>query len=313
MKLIDRYLHAVRFFLPRSQQGPAAELAEDLQSQIEDKETDLGRALSDDEVSDILKKCGHPLLVAGRLAPEDYLIGPPWFPIYLFALKALILWILVPGFFIAALGWAVISDQHSQAFMAVFGHLWGAVVTAIGWVTVLFIAAERIQRRCGVLNTWNPATLPEFQPKQRISRPSSVIEIVVYLLFLLWWMDFVSTPMPHGSFFALAPVWRELYWPILAVVVAHIAFSFSCLLNPWWTRGQRLFRLGLNFASLAIVGFLIKAGTWVVLRLPDMPEARVESISRNIDTGFQVGLLITAAITIYEIVTDLRKLAESRS
>lgn len=313
MKLIDRYLHAVRFFLPRSQQGPSAELAEDLQSQIEDRESELGRPLSDDEVSAILKKCGHPLLVAGRLAPEDYLIGPPWFPIYLFALKALILWILIPGFFIAALGWALISDQHSQAFMAVFGHLWGAVVTAGGWVTVLFIAAERIQRRCGVLNTWNPAALPEFQPKRRISRPSSVIEIVIYLIFLLWWMDVVSAPMPHGSAFALASVWKELYWPILAVAAAHLAFSFSCLLNPWWTRGQRLFRLALNVASLAIVGLLIKAGSWVVLRLSEVSAARAAEISGVLDTGFHVGLLITAAITIYEIVTDLRKLAERRT
>ena len=46
MELIDRYLQAIEFWLPKRQrQDIIAELSEDLRSQIEEKETELGRKL----------------------------------------------------------------------------------------------------------------------------------------------------------------------------------------------------------------------------------------------------------------------------
>ena len=45
MELLDRYLKAVKFWLPSDQkQDIIAELSEDLRSQIEDKESELGRS-----------------------------------------------------------------------------------------------------------------------------------------------------------------------------------------------------------------------------------------------------------------------------
>ena len=44
MELLDRYLQAVRFWLPKAQQNDIiAELGDDIRSQIEDKESALGR------------------------------------------------------------------------------------------------------------------------------------------------------------------------------------------------------------------------------------------------------------------------------
>src|SRR5580658_570695 len=99
-ELVDRYLQAVRFWLPKSLRHDdlVAELGEDLRSQIEDKETELGRPLDEAEVSEILKRCGAPMVVAGSLRPEQHLIGPALFPIYVFVLKMVLLWILVPVF-----------------------------------------------------------------------------------------------------------------------------------------------------------------------------------------------------------------------
>ena len=68
MELLDRYLQAVRFWLPKAQQEDLlAEFGEDLRSQIEDKETELGRPLDKGEMSAILKRCGSPMMVASRL------------------------------------------------------------------------------------------------------------------------------------------------------------------------------------------------------------------------------------------------------
>jgi hypothetical protein len=88
MELLDRYIHAVRFWLPKAQGDDiAAELSEDIRSQIEEREAALARPLNEGEVADILKQHGRPLLVANRFQPQKHLIGPVLFPIYCFVLK----------------------------------------------------------------------------------------------------------------------------------------------------------------------------------------------------------------------------------
>src|SRR5689334_3506824 len=107
MELLDRYLHAIKFWLPRKQQDDIiAEISEDLHSQIEDHESQLGRKLSDNEVAALLRKRGRPLLVANGYSPQHSLIGPVLFPIYVLVLKIAALCFVVPrmlvltGFFI---------------------------------------------------------------------------------------------------------------------------------------------------------------------------------------------------------------------
>src|SRR5258708_15483889 len=101
MELLDRYLQAIEFWLPKRQrQDIIAELSEDLRSQVEEKETELGRKLEDAEVEAILKRCGSPLEVASRYRPQQYLIGPTLFPIYRFVLAVLLLGGVVPTFLI---------------------------------------------------------------------------------------------------------------------------------------------------------------------------------------------------------------------
>jgi len=51
MQLIERYIEAVKFWLPQSQQTDiAAELHANLLSQAEDKETALGRPLQEEDL-----------------------------------------------------------------------------------------------------------------------------------------------------------------------------------------------------------------------------------------------------------------------
>src|SRR3982074_1129275 len=97
MELVDRYLHAVKFWLPRNQKDDIiAELSEDLRSQIEEKESELGGKLPASEVELILKRCGSPLAVAGRYLPQQSLIGPALFPIYSVIIRSLIFYFLLP-------------------------------------------------------------------------------------------------------------------------------------------------------------------------------------------------------------------------
>ena len=81
MTLVERYLRAVRFFLPRRQQDDIVrELSENLASEIEERSEMLGRELSENELADILRRHGHPIVVAARYAPRQQLIGPVLLP-----------------------------------------------------------------------------------------------------------------------------------------------------------------------------------------------------------------------------------------
>ena len=67
MELLDRYLQAVRKYLPlRRQDDIIAELRANMESQIEDRESELGRSLTQGEFDDFLRKIGHPMVVASR-------------------------------------------------------------------------------------------------------------------------------------------------------------------------------------------------------------------------------------------------------
>src|SRR5262249_24053149 len=72
-ELLDRYVHAVGFWLPKKQKADImAELTEDLRSQIEEKEAELGRKLALPEVECLLKMRGRPVLVANHYLPQQY-------------------------------------------------------------------------------------------------------------------------------------------------------------------------------------------------------------------------------------------------
>jgi len=92
MELLDRYLQAVKTFLPKSRQNDILkELSENILSQMEDKEAELGRPLNEDEQAAIIKQHGHPMTVASRYRSRQQLIGPTMFPAYWFVLKAALL------------------------------------------------------------------------------------------------------------------------------------------------------------------------------------------------------------------------------
>ena len=98
MELLDQYLNVVKMYLPRDQKDDITdELRENLISEMEEKEEELGRPLNEDEQAGILKRHGAPQLVAKRYAPDQpcvtfgrQLIGPESFPIYV-----RVLWIVL--------------------------------------------------------------------------------------------------------------------------------------------------------------------------------------------------------------------------
>jgi len=276
MELIERYLQAVNFWLPNRQAGDIlAELSDDLRSQVEEQEAELGRALNESEIEATLKRCGHPMLAGGRYLPQQYLIGPALFPTYWLLIKIIFLWILIPVFLLVV--GPIVFVASSDDTLSIVGSLWGSfwitAFMALCTITVLFATLERYQVKVSLFEKWNPAKLPPLRTGRRIPRSSSIVEIVFSVLAILWWTRIVQFPAVYGieqagiHNWSWGSVWldfsRTCFVPVLLLLFAGVAIGGLNLARPVWTRSRwgilrlwNLSRPGLSSLFLSpLVGF----------------------------------------------------------
>jgi hypothetical protein len=320
MELLDRYLHAVKKFLPKEQQDNiVAELSDDLRSQMEDREAELGRPLTEAEQEAVLKAHGHPVIVAGRYRQDRrsvafgrQLIGPVLFPFYVKVLSfnlgiTLVVCLLVAAFF--AGGGPVLGT--------ILFHL----LLQFGIVTLVFCLAEASLARFP--EAWDPrhplssrrlsAALQEERKERtarnegrQIPRLESFSQLVALAVLLGWLQALRSSAHLFGSApLGFAPVWQQVYLPVVLLNVAGMAQAAVNLFLPRWTRFHDGARVVLGVFWLAVLGFLLRAGAWIVL-----VNATDLVASRKLDTVnhfvFYV-LLITAAASAVQLLVDARR------
>jgi hypothetical protein len=266
MELLDRYLQAVRFWLPKAQQQDIiVELSSDLHSQIEDREMELGRPLNDADLETILRKCGSPILVASRYRPQTQLIGPALFPIYQFVLKVVLLWILVPVF-VVIVGPAMIlpATYRGPALVETVSTLLYAMFVAAGIITLIMAVLERTQATLHLFEKWDLRSLPP-APKQAqpSSRTQTIFELIFGVVGLMWLLLLPQYPFlilgPAAAFLKPSPIWHSLYLPVVVLSVAGLAGQCVSLARPQWTWLPLAARLVTTVLWLAVVNFLINA------------------------------------------------------
>src|ERR1700733_4419959 len=218
--LVGRYLQAVGFWLPRAQkQDILAEISEDLHSQIEDRESDLGRAMTESEVSDLLKQRGRPILVAGQFLPQRSLIGPALYPIYVFVLKIVALCYVIPWLLVwfgILLFHRTETAAHLSGEWHGLGTLWTVVFTQFGVITLIFAAIDRVSVKSPCMSDWDPRKFPKVKIETTTKRRFNALAGIVFGVFGLWWL----LAIPNYPFLApaayvlkAAPVWHLVYWP----------------------------------------------------------------------------------------------------
>ena len=311
MELLDRYLKAVKFWLPSEQkQDIIAELSEDIRSQIEDKESELGRPLNDAEVEAVLKKGGPPMLVAQRYLPQRYLIGPALFPMYWFVLR--LGWLFFFGPWLV-LGIAVnlFAGEHFQGLLEPFSR---AVLINFAAITGVFALLERSHSRAGMLNDWSPRKLPAVRDPNRVPRSSSMSELAWYVMLLLWWVNVLRIPATPGVSIAMAPALSHLYWPILVLILCQGIIDLVNAFRPQWNPRRAALRGIVDAASLLIVGYLLgiwlSGGTFVAVTSAKLSSAQIAAAQRGITYGWSVVLLIWAAVSYAtRVFQDVRRAA----
>jgi hypothetical protein len=328
MELLDRYLQAVRFWLPRKQQDDIiAELGDDLRSQIEDRESTLGRPLNEDEMVAILQQMGHPVRVAARYQPQQSLIGPMLFPLYRFVLKAVTFGYLAPWLLVwAGLMIFMPSYRASHTGMALLGtwaSFWSLAFMLFGVITIVFAILERFQVRIVWLNTWDPRKLPRIaRRKDRVSRVESVFGLAFSILFVIWWLSLprYGTLMfgPAAGFLSLNPALRAWFLPALAPTVIVIVQQCINLFRPQWTWLRAAALLLADAISLGIIVAVARVYPLVFLAETGKSAAQYGKAAIVLNLVIQwsliaasVGIGIALIVHAYQTVRELRRMTGS--
>jgi hypothetical protein len=338
MELLERYLQAVRTYLPMSQQEDILqELRENLRGQIEDRESALGRPLNEDELAEILKKHGHPLLVATRYRQSRHLIGSTLFPFYWLVMK-IILAIVGFGYAVSVL----VMIAQGKLFFEVLGALLsyvGAVLPTFAIVTIVFAVLDIGNSKFRLLERATKATNENFNPRmlpmlrsasdlpdaKPISRFKTAFELFFSAAFLLWWVRvnpirklalFVALG-PVGLAdkipFQLGPVWNIIYWPVISLSLVAIVQQIVTLIYPDRIKVYSVMKLITNGGS-ALILYLVTRVNDILVIAPGVSDPwKFAETVRIINMTLHYTLLFSALMALLECFKQMRRLVRVRS
>jgi hypothetical protein len=322
MELLKRYLQAVGEHLPRrGREDTLAELRANLESEIEAREEELDRSLTEAEVAAILEAHGMPVLVASRYGSQHFLIGPTLFPVYWYTLKR--------SFPLVVLAYAVVqlvgmflgsgsADDMGRQIWVALGHFPGVALTFWGIVTLGFSVFEYGQGRFFpklTLPKWSVRDLPplENQEEKKHSLASGVADLIVSVLIVVWLLAVPSHPylilgpgtrILHGVSFGLTPEWHVFYWQIMGLLMTMIPLKALALL-PSMRRARGWLQLGVSALGIIMLVIMVQVRAFFAAG----PGASAESVHAlvGINAGVTLGFKLVLAMTVVKFAWDLWK------
>ncbi len=259
--LIERYLAAVARELPENQRADiAAELRDELLTQVEIRESQLGRPIATHEVEAELIAFGHPLVVAGRYRPVQHLIGPDLYPFWRTTVRSTLMVILVVYLVLFVIGSIARGGVHGLDLpepLMLAGLAFGAV-------TGVFALIERYGDPTKV-SRWRPARLPPVNGVSP-SRFDLLTEVGVGVVFILWWVGVIqfSNVFPGtGVGVELGPVWDRYFWWILGYAVIDVGANVVALARPDQVQLVRWMVVWRSLLGVGILLAVIQAGELV--------------------------------------------------
>jgi hypothetical protein len=332
MEILDRYLQAVRKHLPAKRQNDIiAELKANLESQIDEREAELGRPMTADEAAAWVKQLGPPIQMAAPYGPQMYLIGPGLFPTYWYVLKlacswAAIIYVIVSGIELMS------GNQSGDAAVGALFHLpWVLMMTA-AWVTLIFAAIEICTRQsaekypalagCGL--DWSPTSLPQVEAAvkglgKKRTFATAVAEVVFGFLVLIWillvpahpWVMFGPGAAYLGaSPFRLGHVWWPFYWWAVANHALLLGWNTVALWQGQWQAKSMAQRIVTGIVGLIPLVVLLAANGhgYVFLRHPETDAARYGDTLSTINLWTWRAALIIFLIAACQLAWELGRM-----
>ena len=307
MELIDRYLQAVKLALPKAQQNDVIrELTDEILSQVEEKESALGRPLSEDEQIALLKQLGHPVQVASRYRKQQYLIGPTVFPYYWLALK----WVLAVVLFVMAIGSVTVAATGGglAAAIGIIVRYPFAALSAFAWTTIIAALLDYFRAKLNFFSKWDPRRLPKLStPQKQPSTTETVAAIIFGTIFGVWWLVGLKHQFwifgPGIAYLRFGPVFQSIYPLFVVAIVADIVRHTIALLRPGWETGRLALAVFHRAITLLVLYFLINAADLIVVG--NAIDPNLQPVLKSLNHVTHLGLLVATVVTVAQSAWDV--------
>jgi hypothetical protein len=303
--LVDHYLLHLKSLLPAKQREDiAAELRSSIVATVEEREREQGRALTDDELNDVLRGFGHPMVVAGRYLPMQHLIGPDVFPLYWYVLQAMLIVVTVVGGFVA--GIALLTAPNAvQSALQVAASAWWFALQAAAFVTLGFALLEYGKARFPFLDKFDARKVTagvwgvRASPLYPIPRADSVFEIAFE------WLAFPSAWL--GVELRLSASVETLFYPVVALCIAELVRLGVDLVRPYRTPPRVALRLALNVVWLALIVLAFRTEGFIEIA-QNVSADNPDAVLVMAQMSMKIALAIMGVITATLVATDLVRL-----
>ena len=315
MILLHRYLRTLQLFLPPKAQRDdiIRELSEEIETDMAERERELGRSVNLDEEAAIIGKYGHPLLAAARYQRQRYLIGPLLFPYYWLLLRVVLV-LVATGHVIG--GGLLLANGAGWPEIGALGERFvESSLKVLGWLTLIAAIADLWLTRSAVLERWNARTLVfsqramEVHPPVRsgsvpavrlamLSNARSVFTFVVQAALSIWWLLALKFPtllfLGAVDIVAWGPTMNSLY-PVLAIsIIGDLIQQFAQLWPSNLIKVSRIIRPILRLGSVGLLFLVLTSDhQWVVWREATRPDTQVVDL---VDLAFSIAFTVAAIV-----------------
>jgi hypothetical protein len=297
---IDRYVNEVGRRLPSKQR---TDVEREIRSLIEDEVAgrldaaegeDSAQADLEATVLAVLEQFGSPKEMAARYQAPRYLISPAMFPIFQIVLSIVLAVTIIASLFgvVVAAG----TGGPAEPFVDTILGLFGSIIQALGTVTLIFVALERLGVAAdGKPEAWNPRSLPPVKDPQRLNIIETVVDIGFTAAILLLAVNYLNSgtgPVFYNNEWQAIPIFTpELlqYLPWLIVLWgADILVNIVLLARGRWEPATRIATM-LTSGAAAFILYQILIGGPIAAWPP-------------LEPAFKVTVAIIFAVSLWEVV-----------
>jgi hypothetical protein len=268
VELIDRYLHAIRPWLPlrAPRDEILRELSEDIRSEVDERRGERAE-IPEAELVAILKARGHPMAVAARFGPGEALIGPRFYPIFRLVATVALGYVLLPLLLVVS-AWSAVRSSHpfEAGVQAMFSSLQAALMF-LGVLVAVFAVLDRYASASSAALEWDPRRLPRVRDAREKLRWHAIGIAVGNIVLAVAFASFASglplrLPGVHDAMLsgafpgpAMTAVFEGSWRMVVALALMNVGAASTIIVQPALARHGTLVIAAVN----AIMGALVLA------------------------------------------------------
>jgi hypothetical protein len=105
------------------------------------------------------------------------------------------------------------------------------------------------------------------------------------------------------------PIWNELFWPILALAAARLAYNVLVWLRPRWRLSRALLGAATAVGGILILIAVYRAGHWVTVVPTGIDADGAAGLQTSLQLALRIAIVAVGVVWAFGAVGELWRLA----